>query len=191
MRYSLAYALPLTAGLLALAGPIIHTFFGHGFARSTVQVRILALNVTLFTLVELYWRSVSARGRQGALLRVTLLTIVTRLSVGTALIAAFASLGAAISATFGATVHTGLLERLTRHTGGAPRVVHVGWRIAGAAALMGAASWGLAHWLSLWLVVPIAAAIYIGAMAALRAFPPGELRGLRMMLPTRIALDAR
>jgi len=191
MRYSLLYALPLTAGMLALADPIVQALFGHSFSRSAVELQVLAVNVTLFTLVELYWRSVSARGHQGALLRVTLLTIVTRLSIGTAVIAALASLGAAISATFGAAVHAGLLRRLTQRTGGSPRLIQLGWRVTTAAALMGGESWLLAHWLSIWIVIPIAAATYVAALAALRALPPGELQTLRMMLPTRMALDAK
>jgi O-antigen/teichoic acid export membrane protein len=191
IKYCLAYALPLTAGLLAEAKPIIETLFGHGFARSVVELQILAVNVTLFTLMGLFWRSVSARGRQDTVLRIQLMIIVTRLSTGTGLIYPLASLGAAIATALNSGLHVALLERVVRKSGVPAEIIRVGWRFALAAAIMGGLSWLAGHWLSIWLVTPLAAIVYVAALVALRAVPPEDVRTLRALLPARAAFGTK
>jgi O-antigen/teichoic acid export membrane protein len=183
ITYSLAYSLPLTAGMFAAAGPIIDKLFGDEFGSSITELRLLALNVTLFTLMSVFWRSVSARGHQDAVLRIQSMVIVTRLSVGIGLILPLASLGAAIATAAGTGVHAGLLIRAVRRYGAAPAVVRAGWRFALAAGVAGGVTWLLNDTLSLWALAPVGAAVYVAAVVAFRAFSPDDVRALRGLFP--------
>lgn len=191
IKYALAYALPLSAGMLALAGPIVDKMFGPSFNPSVAELQLLAANLTLYTMMGLFWRSVSAQGRQDIVLRVQLVITVTRLASGVALIAPLASLGAAISATANSGLHVFLLERVVRRGGAPARMLRLGWRFALASVVMGGASWLMARWLSLWIVVPMAIAIYTLALVAMRAFPAEDVKLLRGMLPSRAAVPPK
>jgi O-antigen/teichoic acid export membrane protein len=183
VRYTLAYALPLSAGMVALASPLIGTLFGARFHTSIVELQLLAINVTLFSLMGLLWRAVSARGRQDTVLRVQLAIIVVRLSSGVGAIVPLASLGAAIAGTASTGLHVALLERVVRRAGAPARLIAGAWRFAVAAAAMGVASWLLSQVLPLWAVVPVAAVLYGTAVAALRAFTAEDIELLRSVLP--------
>jgi O-antigen/teichoic acid export membrane protein len=185
--YALAYALPLTAGMLAGAEPIIDTLFGSAFGPSVDELRLLALNVTLFTLMSVFWRSVSARGHQDAVLRIQSMVIVTRLSIGTALILPFASLGAALATAINTGLHLGLLARAVRRYGAPAGIVRTAWRFGLAAAVSGGAIWLLSDTLSLWLLTALGASLYVGAIVVFRAFAPEDVRALRALLPARSA----
>jgi O-antigen/teichoic acid export membrane protein len=183
IRYSMAFALPLTAWIVVEARPIIETLFGPGFGPSVVLLQLLAVNLTVYTLLEVFWRSVSAQGRQDVVLRVMVVIVATRLSLGVAFIYPWLALGAAISALLSSSLHALLLGRSVRGSGVPPRVVSVVWPFAVAATIMGGASWLAAQWLSIWVVTPLAAAIYFAVLAALHAFPAEDLRALRTMRP--------
>jgi peptidoglycan biosynthesis protein MviN/MurJ (putative lipid II flippase) len=137
--------------------------------------------------MELFWRSVSARGLQGAVLRIQLIVMGTRLAIGIPFIAALSSLGAAIATPVNATLQAGLLERQVRRTGIRVHVFQIGWRIGLAAAVMGGAVWLLNRWLGLWPLIPIGAVIYLAGLIVLRAFPREDVDMLRRLLPARAA----
>jgi O-antigen/teichoic acid export membrane protein len=187
LKYCLAYSLPVTVGIVVLSSPIIHTLFGHRFGRSVVELQLLAVNITMYTMMELFWRSVSARGLQGAVLRIQLVVMGTRLAIGIPFIAALSSLGAAIATPVNATLQAGLLERQVRRTGIPVHVFRIGWRIGLAAAVMGGAVWLLNRWLGLWPLIPIGAVIYLAGLIVLRAFPREDVDMLRRLLPARAA----
>jgi O-antigen/teichoic acid export membrane protein len=183
LKVALAYALPITAGLLVFAQPIIGLLFGTTFGPSVGLLQLLAINVTLVTAMELLWRSVSARGRQSTVLRVQIVVSCLWLCVAVTLIAPLGSLGAAVSTPLRTVMLIVALERAIRTTGAPIRLIRTGWPFAVAAGAMAAASWLLSQWFSIWVVAPIAAAIYVAGIIAIRAFPPEDIRTLRGLLP--------
>ena len=180
--YTMAYCLPITAGTCVLAGPIIHAFFGSKFEPSVVELQLLSFNLLLYTLMGMLWRSVSARNRQDVVLRVQLIITAVRLISGVALIVPLASLGAAISATASSGLHVMLLEAAQRRGGAPARIIKASWRLAIAAGAMAALSWLLIQWVTIWVVVPVAAVAYAAGVLALRAVPAEDLRELREMI---------
>ena len=182
---TMAYCLPLAAGTLVLAKPIIDTLFGPHFGPSVIELQVLSVNLLLYTLMGMLWRSVSARDRQDVVFRVQLIVTGVRLASGVALIIPLASLGAAISATLSSGLHVGLLEAAVRREGAPARILRASWRLAVAATPMAALSWLLAQWVSLWVIIPIAAATYAIGVVAFRAVPAEDLRVLRDLIPAR------
>jgi O-antigen/teichoic acid export membrane protein len=187
IKYCMAYSLPITVGMVALAGPIILALFGPAFAPSVPELRLLAVNVTLFTLMGVFWRSVSARGRQDTVLRVQIVIIATRLTSGVGFVLWLASLGAAIATTLCTGLHVVLLERVVRRAGIPARIVAHTWRFGLAAAVMGVASWVTVQVVTVWVVIPFGALVYGGCIVALRALPREDIRTLRSLLPGRLA----
>jgi peptidoglycan biosynthesis protein MviN/MurJ (putative lipid II flippase) len=120
-------------------------------------------------------------------LRIQLVVMATRLAIGIPIIAALSSLGAAIATPVNAALQAGLLEREVRRTGIPAHVLKLGWRIGLAAGVMGGACWLLNHWLGIWPLIPIGAAIYLAGLIVLRAFPAEDIRTLRTLLPARAA----
>ncbi|MFM8320552.1 MAG: oligosaccharide flippase family protein [Chloroflexota bacterium] len=181
VRYLLALGLPLCAGMIAAAGPIIRLFYGPGFDAAVAPLQWLAMGLLPAYLGAVLWRSLAARGRQDAVLHTRLLALALRLAGGAALIAAWAERGAAISAALNLMFSLLLMAVFLWRAGIRIGVVALGWRFALAAALMGAAVWWGAAWLPLWLLVGLAAPLYLGLALALRAISPAELSSLRRL----------
>ena len=64
VRMLLAYAVPLTVGLLLLAEPIVTLLDWTGVRRGRGPLQILAVGLAFGALAELGWRSLAARGAQ-------------------------------------------------------------------------------------------------------------------------------
>jgi O-antigen/teichoic acid export membrane protein len=185
LKYLLALALPLTAGLAAAAGPIVAVFYGSGFHSSVLLLRILALNVTAVSIWAVLWRVLAARGDQGTVLRAQVLTIGIRLVAGIALIAWLDALGAALATTASLAFYSAVLVLWVRHDGTRVRLVRLGWRFGAAALLMGILVALVASRLDLWALVLIAGAIYASLVLVLRAFAPDDVARFRSLLPTK------
>jgi len=193
MRAVLAYTLPLTAGMLAAAPLIVTTLFGDSFAPAADLLRVLGVNVTMYSLSSIFWRSLAARDRQDAVLKVQVVMILARLGGGALLIIAYGALGAAVSATASSALSFALLARATRRSGTSAPSPLVAWRFAAAAGLMGLVTLALTPWLALWALVPVAAAVYVGTTVRLHAFTPDDvalLRSARSWSGTRRATRA-
>jgi PST family polysaccharide transporter len=108
VRVILAFTLVFAAGCLAAADEIVRIIYGDGFAEAATVLRIIAINIAFFGLISVFWRSLVARGRQGTNLKLQSFTVVVRIASGVALIAPFAAVGAAISATASSALHLGL-----------------------------------------------------------------------------------
>jgi O-antigen/teichoic acid export membrane protein len=191
LKYLLALALPLSAGLLFAAEPIIEAFYGPGFDRSVVLLQILALNLPLYCLHSVLWRALAARGRQGLVLRVQVVSTIARVSAGTAVISALKSLGAAITVPAALVLHTALLTwKLTGHGVRVP-LARLAWRFAAAAVLMGLVVLLLADSVRLFALVPAAALVYAGLLALLRPFSSDEIAFVKTLLRPRFVRSQR
>jgi O-antigen/teichoic acid export membrane protein len=191
IKYTLAYALPLTAGMVAAADQIIPALFGDDFDASIDSLQLLAITVTLFSLISVLWRSLSARGRQDVVLRVQVVVIAARLGLATLLIIPLASLGAAIATMAGTALQLLLMARAARKHDARPDIFRLGWRLGAAALITGILTWLLGRWLELWLVVPAAVATYFAAVVLLRAFSADDLRLFRTIISPGRGIGAR
>jgi O-antigen/teichoic acid export membrane protein len=187
IKYTLAFCLPLTAGMAAAADPIISTLFGDGFQDSVTPLQLLALSLPFASLMEVFWPSLFARGRQDSVLRIQLVMVAVRLGVGSWLAATLAALGAAIATLTSCVIHLTLLVGAARRHGGHAPIVSSGWRLGLAATATGAVTWLVAEQIDIWLAIPVAAASYLAAVVLLRAFSAEDISLFRSLLPARRA----
>lgn len=187
IKYLLALSLPLTAGMIAAAEPIIKLFYGSGFEAAVLPLQILAFNIPLAYVSAVLWRVLAARNEQDSVLRVRVITLFTRLGGGYLLVSWLGALGAAISTPANLFLNTLLLAFYTKRGGTQLHLLRLGWRFALAASGMGILTWGLGHHLLLWAVVPVAGAIYLILILLLKAFSPDDFALFRQMWQPRIA----
>ena len=191
VRAVLAYTLPISAGLLALSPEIIRLAFGSGFGPAADLLRILGLNLTFYALSSVFWRSLAARDRQDLVLGVQAVVAAARVASAVALIALWSATGAALSSAACSLLMLAALVRVTRRTGAHAPSPLVGWRFGVAAAAMAVAAAVAVEWLEVWLVAPLAAVAYAGAVALLRGLAPEDVALLRSLLPARGGGTAR
>lgn len=115
--------LPLTAGVVLTAEPLIRLLYGPGFEDAAPLLRLMAVLAALFCVHTVQWRSLSARGEQATVLRIQVPMLLVRLSVGAVLIASFGAIGAAVTVPLALGAHNVALSRAVRRTG--PGVVDV------------------------------------------------------------------
>jgi O-antigen/teichoic acid export membrane protein len=175
IKYLLAISLPLTAGMIAAAGPIINLLYGPGFEPSVGTLQVLAWIIMLNALNAVVWRVLIARDQQGLVLQVRIITLLTRLGGGYLLSSALASLGAAISTLANLLLNTLLLALYARREGTRLHILRLSWRFALAALAMGVVTWALSQQMELWALVPSAAAVYTLLVFSLKAFSPDDL----------------
>lgn len=175
-KYQLLVALPLTAALLALAPQLVPFLFpkgGYGGAVIAFQVTSLAL---LFVFMNLMARYVlTAIDRQSDYLRAIVIGMVVNIVLCAVLIPRFRFLGAGAAwvvaeiSIFAACQHA--LAPFVSFSA----VLRELWRPLAASAVMGAALW-LMRGLPLPLLVVVGVILYAGALLAVRAFSPEEIR---------------
>jgi O-antigen/teichoic acid export membrane protein len=183
-KHLLAVGLPVSVGLFCTADRIIPAFYGDGFGAAVVLLRILSINVVLYCVHAILWRVLAARGEQNRVFRIQLISTTARLGIGAVLISTLKAVGAAVTVPISFTLQTVLFARAIRRDGTHIQLGRLAWRFAAAAGLMGVLAFALDRTVSLWAVIPAAAAMYLVLVVLLRAFSPSELAGLRTMLPT-------
>ncbi len=170
IKYLLAVTLPVSAGLLVAAEPIIWLLFGREFDAAVDALRILALIIPVFSINSVLWRVLVARDRQGDVLRMLAASTAIRLAGTVGLVLVWGAIGAAISALVSLSLYNAALLVLVRRDGVRLAVGKLGQRFALATAAMAGLTWLLVSWLQLWLVIPMAALSYVALVLLLRAF---------------------
>jgi O-antigen/teichoic acid export membrane protein len=181
IKYLLAISLPLTAGIVGAAAPAIRLFYGPGFEAAVLPLQIMTLNIPLAYVSAVQWRVLAARDRQDAVLWVRIVTLVTRLAGGYLMMRWWGALGAAISVPANLLLNTLLLAVHIRRSGVQQHFLALGWRFALAATVMGVLVWALGPRLNLWLLVPIAVAVYAGLVLLLKGFDAEDLALFRQV----------
>jgi O-antigen/teichoic acid export membrane protein len=179
IKYLFAMSLPLAAGIVAAADPIVRLLYGPGFGPSVPLVRIMAVGIPLTFLFELLWRLLAARDQQNLMLRAQVVMTAGRLAGGYALIGWLASLGAAVSTIAMMLAHNLLLGFYARSKGARFGIFRHAWRLSVAALAMGTFAALLVNKSQLWVVVVAAVVVYCGLIVLLGAFTPNELGELR------------
>jgi polysaccharide transporter, PST family len=182
LRVLLLISVPVGLGTLALA-PEITRLYGDAPGHSVNVLRVLALNLTLYSLVEVFWRVLSARGEQTQVLRVQVLTTATRLLAGCILVSMFGAMGAAIAMVANYALYLVLTGRAIERDGSRLGLGALAWRpvIAGSASAI-TAWWTLEH-LNAAAAVCLGAALYLGLAWQLRAIGRSDLNALRSQSP--------
>jgi O-antigen/teichoic acid export membrane protein len=191
VKYFLAMSLPLSVGMAVAAEPIVNLLYGSGFEPSIVALRLLAWNVPLFSLSSILWRALAARGQQSLVLRVRIITLLTRLGGGYLLISSLGSLGAAITAVTNLLLNTLLLLLYIKQDKTRLNLLHAGWRFALAALVMGLLTWALSPHLHLVFLVPMAGVVYGLLVFLLKAFSPDDFALFRQIWQPQIAREVR
>jgi O-antigen/teichoic acid export membrane protein len=187
IKYLLATALPAWAFMVAAAEPLILLFYGTGFGPSVDDLRIMAVCVPLYSVNAVLWRTLVARGRQDAVLRVLALNVVIRLVAGVLLIVALASLGAAIVTSAILVLYSAMLAGMLHREGIRLRLAHVATRFAIASAVMGGLVWIMSDRLPVLVLVLIAAVVYAGLVLLVRGFSADDKAIFRSVLRVRAA----
>ena len=182
IRLLLIFALPVGAITLVAAPEVVEFLFGADLEPAVVPLQILAFNVTLYSLLSVLWRVLSARDEQGTVLRAQVMTTFARLAMGVALIVPFAATGAAVATVASLALHLMLLVVYVRRDGTRIPVLALGWRPALAATGAGAIAVLTIGSLGLWATLALAVTAYLGLLWVLRGLPEDELRRLRRLV---------
>lgn len=184
VRAMLAFSLPVAACLIAGADVLVR-LFGEEFAPAAPILRLLAINLVLFALIGIFWRSLMARRRQNAVVAVQSLTSAVRVGGAVLLAGPLGALGAAISFVATALLHLALLAHWTARSGARPGILRAGWRFVLAAALSGLAVWVLGMSLPLIVALVVGAFAYVGSALALGAVTPEDRALVRALRASR------
>ena len=182
LRALLLVSLPVGLGTLAVA-PEITRLYGDAAGNSVNVLRVLSLNLTLYSLSEVFWRVLSARGDQSQVLRVQVLTTATRLLSGCVLIGIMGAIGAAIVTVTNIALYLVLTGRAIERDGTCIGLGALAWRPLIAAAASTAAAWWTFEHLDAAAGACVGAVIYLGLAWRLGAFGLADLDALRGRRP--------
>ena len=163
---------PLAVGIGLAAAPIVQ--LPGGFPQSIPALQLLAPSIALLFVNNAFLYTLTAMNRQGDFTRLALFSLLVNLALNFGLIPGFGYLGAAAAST---------LTELALFLGGWWLLRRHGYRLAPlssvarvllSGALTGAAVFFLNRLLPVLAVIPIAAAVYVAAIVALRALSPVE-----------------
>ncbi len=183
-RLMLAFALPITVGLFVAAPKIIPAFYGPDFDPAIDQLRLIAPNIFLYVLMEVFWRVLSARDRHGSVVRSQVLSIPVRIVTAYLLILHFDAAGAAVATTIGFSVHLAILMVSARRSGAVIGLAS-SWRFLLAALAMGGVLWAVQPYAPLAVLVVVGMVAYTAAVVVLRALPAEDREMLRRLSPRR------
>ncbi|MGI9658367.1 MAG: flippase [Gaiellaceae bacterium] len=183
-KYLLAITLPLAAGMIVAAEPIVELIYGSEFEPAVSVMRVLAIALPFFSVNSVLWRVLVARDKQGRVLGVFSVAVVMRLTLAIVLAVAFGALGAAVAATSVIVLYNLALAVLVRMAGVDLRVLPLIERFLPATVFMAVVGWLLVPVLALWFLVPVTAAVYAVAVWLLRAFSADDIALFRSVLRT-------
>jgi O-antigen/teichoic acid export membrane protein len=167
---------PLTVGTFVLVHPINQLFNRSGaFAQSEGALRILAFGIVFLFANSAFYATLNAINRQGLNAWATGLAAGLAVVLNLAVIPFFGYLGASVVTVVveAALCTAGWWFVQLREPELRLNVVHIGWRIVLAGAVMGAVLFPLRHF-SIYLTVPLGFVVYVVAIFVLRAVERDE-----------------
>jgi len=170
LKYLLAAAFPLTVGMAITAGQIIPLIYGNKFQESVDVLRILSWYLPLIFFNNLLWRVLFVRGEQRVVFRWQLLTEILQAFLALWLTPIYGSIGAAWAVLGGNLAYAVYFVYFLQRAQLPLPLVQVGWRFLLASAVMGLVAWVGSFNISIFIVIPVAAVIYIGVVWLLNAF---------------------
>jgi len=173
-----AIGAPIAAGGLVVAPELVRLIGGDEFAGSAGPLRLLLFAVVLAFVSGLFGHALIAGGRQGSALRLGITALVFNLVLNLALVPPFGIEAAAAVALASELVLAGGGLVLVRRDLGLRPHFRLLWRATAAAAVM-AAVLALVSELSLALLLPLGAVLYMAGLWLLGGLDPRRLRELR------------
>ncbi len=168
----------IAAGGAVVASKLAHTLGGGEFAAAAAPMRILLAASAFGFLNGLYGHALIARNRQLAALWLNVLALSLNLALNIALVPTYGIMAAAWTGLASEiAILAGSTWLMRRHLDYLPSF-GVLLKALPAGAAMAAAVWPLRDQ-PLWLSVPVGAAVYLGAIVALRGIDRERLRELR------------
>jgi O-antigen/teichoic acid export membrane protein len=190
LRALLAISLPV--GVLTFVGARqIAVLYGDDAGRSVPSLRFLALNLTLYSLAEVFWRVLSARGEQGRVLRIQVITTISRLLAGVILISLWGAVGAAIATLANITLYVILTGRRIESDGTPLDLLHLGARPLLAAVAAGGVAATLLTVSSVFIALPAGAVVYCALAWRLSVIRQADFASLRGARPSAMAEAGR
>ena len=178
LRALLALSLPVGALTFVGAGDIAG-LYGDAAGHSILPLRILALNLTLYSLTEVFWRVLSARGEQARVLRVQVITTATRLLSGLILIALWGAVGAAITTVVNITFYVTLTGRQIARDGSRIDLALLGARPLVAATASGVIAAFALSLSDVFVALPVGAVAYCALAWRLSIVGHADIASLR------------
>ncbi|MGH7665482.1 MAG: flippase [Gemmatimonadaceae bacterium] len=176
-----AASLPAAIGGYLLAPHLIAVIFGAAYEPAVVGLQILIWSVPLSVMRDLPFVALVASAREDRLLHLNALTVLCSIALMVVLIPRFGLIGAAVATLLTEALRFGFALRLAGAEG--YEFVRVGrlWRALVAAAAMAICLVAI-RTQSLWLLLAVGAASYVGALSLLGAieFRRGTLPALRV-----------
>jgi O-antigen/teichoic acid export membrane protein len=186
LRALLAVSLPVGALTFVAAGRIA-AFYGDTSGQSTLPLRILALNLTLYSLTEVFWRVLTARGDQARVLQIQLITTITRLLSGAVLIVMWAATGAAVATAANIALYVILTARQIMRDGSRIHLLRLASRPLVAAIAGGAVAAVTLSLTNVLVALPAGAAVYCALAWRLSIVRGADIASLRGRQPRPVA----
>jgi O-antigen/teichoic acid export membrane protein len=187
--YMLLLGLPIAVGTTVLADPIISLIYGPNYRQAAWLLAILSWWLLSRFLTSLQSWAMGAIHRERLGGAVAVIATVSSVVLSIVLIPRFGGVGAAVAALLADVVMFILFSFfIRRHLVATTVDVRRVAKIVVAAAAMGAVCYSLRGW-PVWMVVAVGAAVYAGAVWAVRILTPEELRLLEGLLLRRRGLE--
>jgi O-antigen/teichoic acid export membrane protein len=182
--------LPSTAGLIALAPPLVRALFGPRFAPAVLCFQLVAVTVPLKFAASTIGTGLTAANRQPERTLAAGLGAALGIGLNFALIPRFAHDGAAVAAVAGDVAILVLSWVYLRRTGYRLAVARLSLRPTIAAAITAVSLW-FARGASLALTIPLGTAIFAAAAYGLGAVRRSDLEWLRQAFAPAAAENER
>jgi O-antigen/teichoic acid export membrane protein len=166
----------------------IAALYGDTSGHSTLPLRLLALNLTLYSLTEVFWRVLSARGDQGRVLRIQVITTVTRLLSGVVLIALWGAVGAAAATVANFTLYVALTGRQIARDGSRIDLALLSARPLAAAVAAGGIAALVLPLTNVFIALPVGAVAYCAMAWRLSIVRHTDIASLRGKRPRRVTV---
>ncbi|MBN1562386.1 MAG: flippase [Anaerolineae bacterium] len=182
IKYLLALSLPLMAGLIAAAEPLIRLIYGSEFEPAILGLRILAISIPPVFVNAVFWRVLVARDHQNLVFQARVITLFFRFIGGWLLITWGGANGAAAIFVLGSGFDMILFIYYLWREDIRINLVRLSWRFALASLGMGSIAWFLGQYIQVWWIVPVAAVIYTILIVVLKAFSVDDMALFRKVL---------
>jgi O-antigen/teichoic acid export membrane protein len=113
LAQTVAVSLPVAAGIFMVAPQIIHLGFGDGYAPSAAALRVLAFSIPFFTIRNVPWVAMIARGRVQRLTGAMVWAVAVNLVLNVLLVPPLGTVGAGLATVVAEFVCASLMLRET------------------------------------------------------------------------------
>lgn len=173
LKYLLVATLPMVIGLAVLADQFILLFYSAEYSGAIILLQVMVWGLIFKVFVPLMSRALIALGRQDLALRITAITMLIGVIISVILVPSMGAIGLLIAGYISDVIGLVMLHRYLVERNVRIRYAQVLIRPALAGATMGITAY-LMHGTSLFLTVPICAAIYGIAILVYRVITPQE-----------------